>query len=53
MSKSQTTRDAALEEAALECLVQLPAPAGEFEAGYRMACEENARNIRAMKGKSA
>lgn len=44
-------RDEILEEAARECMAQLPARAGEFEAGYRLACEENARNIRKLKRK--
>lgn len=38
----------ALEEAAKECMDQVPGSGGEFEEGYRLACEENARNIRAL-----
>ena len=41
-----------LEEAAKECMADLPGEGGPMEEGYRLACEENARNIRAMKGKS-
>ena len=39
---------AALEEAAKECRVQLPLGDDEFTKGYRLACEENERNIRAL-----
>lgn len=39
-----------LEEAAKECMTDLPGEGGPMEDGYRLACEENARNIRAMKG---
>lgn len=38
----------ALEEAANETMMQLPQGDDEFTRGYRMACEENARNIQAL-----
>lgn len=37
-----------LEEAARECMADLPGEGGPMEDGYRLACEENARNIRAL-----
>lgn len=38
-----------LEEAARECTEEMPGEGGPMEEGYRLACEENARNIRALK----
>lgn len=43
----------ALEEAEQECMGQMPQGDDEFLKGYRMACEENAQNIRALKEKDA
>jgi hypothetical protein len=40
-----------LEEAAKECMEELPEGDDEFTKGYRLACEENARNLRALKEK--
>ena len=50
MPETVTTNEA-IENSAKQCLVQLPQGEGEFEKGYRLACEENARNIRALKDK--
>ena len=44
--------DLALEEAARECEAQVPQDSDEFTKGYRMACEENARNVRALRRKA-
>lgn len=42
-------RNDALREAAEECQKQLPQGEDEFTKGYRLACEENARNILALR----
>lgn len=41
--------DAALDEAASKCREQIPQDADEFTNGYRLACDENAENILALK----
>lgn len=41
-----------LREAAAECMAELPGEGGPMEEGYRLACEENARNVLKMQESS-